>query len=875
MLSIGVLGAGGSYHQYLAGSYYAGEESGGDWHGTGAKLLGLSKKVTEKQFNRLFQGYGKDGEKLVQNAGKLPDPETNKGGHQAGWDLTFSAPKSVSVLWAVANPKTRHVIERCHQEAVRHALDYMEAMAGQTRRGKAGRIVESCGLVFALFVHGTSRENDPQLHTHCVTFNVGVSRDRKTRSLLSLPLYEHKMAAGALYREALAHSLTRELGLQLKRERVGFSVEGVPEKLSNELSKRREQIKAKLAEWGVYTPEAASDAAQTTKRKKERHPTEELFKIWKEAAAERGFTQDHAEQLRGKSRPLSPERVERLSRKAVLKAIEKHLDQTSYFTEKDIVRGAARLIRPGQLGDAAIREAVTKEVQGPKYIKLTSGRDGTRFTTEAVWKVEASLLNKAKNLQQKRDFAVSEKDLGKILEKGFPLTGQTPDDLKRNTEQRAAIQHLTKPERISLLTGHAGTGKSTVLKACREAWEKAGCEVHGVALAGKAARGLETASAINSKTIASFLTQLEPRTFKQAVWHHTKQVVKTGINEAHRTITEAMPHNKNRPRQRDLLRVYRGKQKLGPKSVVVVDEAGMVGTKQMERLISIVTKAKAKLVLVGDAGQLQPIEAGGPFRSLAQRFGSAVLSHITRQRLDKADPSPEWRREAVKSFAAGRVAEGLKPFEERGKVHTTNDPRTALVSDWVKAGGTKTPEKMLILAGTNEDVRAINNQCQRARLSAAGQKASGGVHVAGEIILSGDRVLFTKNERKLGVNNGDLGTVESVSGLPGLRQMSVKLDDGRSITVKTREYDSFRLGYAVTTHRAQGATIEQSFVLLGGGMQDRHLSYVQASRAREEMSFYIDRKDAATIQRQMERDRTKDMAHDHRERGPQEQSFNR
>jgi conjugative relaxase-like TrwC/TraI family protein len=275
MLSIAPL-TNGNYHQYLAGSYYSGEQQAGEWFGTGAERLGLKGRVTAKHFRRLFDGFDKDNKKLVQNAGKKPDPVTKKGGRQPGWDLTFSAPKDVSVLWAVSDPETRLKIEAAHRQAVRDALAYLEREAGQVRTQKGGKTVERAGLVAATFQHATSRELDPQLHTHCVVMNVGVPlADDKTRALKSDPLYEHKMSAGARYRKTLAEALVRTLGLVLVAEQHGFRIDGVPEELVREISKRWEQIEAKLAAWGTNTPAAASAAAAVTRKSKEHHPTAE------------------------------------------------------------------------------------------------------------------------------------------------------------------------------------------------------------------------------------------------------------------------------------------------------------------------------------------------------------------------------------------------------------------------------------------------------------------------------------------------------------------------------------------------------------------------------------------------------------------------
>ncbi|MCX6924872.1 MAG: relaxase domain-containing protein, partial [Verrucomicrobia bacterium] len=227
MLSISgpMRGAGSAdYYLILAQDdyYVSASEFPGYWLGKGASQLGLEGQVHREVFRNLLDGTSPDGSRpLVQNA--------KKEDRQSGWDLTLSAPKSVSVLWALGPPEIRAEIERLHQESVRFALGYLEKRAGLTRRGKGGAIQEAAALSFAVFQHGSSRALDPQMHSHGVLLNVGVREDGSTGALVTREIFRLKMKAGYLYRERLAFKLTRTFGVTLEAQKVGFRVVGVPE----------------------------------------------------------------------------------------------------------------------------------------------------------------------------------------------------------------------------------------------------------------------------------------------------------------------------------------------------------------------------------------------------------------------------------------------------------------------------------------------------------------------------------------------------------------------------------------------------------------------------------------------------------------------
>ncbi|TBF47377.1 AAA family ATPase, partial [Rhizobium leguminosarum] len=364
-----------------------------------------------------------------------------------------------------------------------------------------------------------------------------------------------------------------------------------------------------------------------------------------------------------------------------------------------------------------------------------------------------------------------------------------------------AIEHVTGPGQIAVVIGFAGAGKSTMLAAARHAWEAQGYRVHGAALAGKAAEGLEQSSGIASRTLAS--------------WEYSWQADRGRLNA---------------------------------RDVFVIDEGGMVGSRQLARFVDEVKRAGAKLVLVGDHEQLQAIGAGAPFRAIAEAVGHAQLSEVRRQRTD-------WQKQASIDFASHRTAAGLSAYEARGSVHLKTDRAEtlkAIIADYVADRSANPNDTRIAMAHRRDDVRAINAGI-RAQLQERGELAKGS-HPPGDkgeelsyqtnngkrSFARGDRIVFLENNRDLAVKNGMLGEVIAVA--PDAIQ--VRLDgkaqtpDGqRQVIIPVNSYQAFDHGYATTIHKTQGATVDRSFVLASTTM-DRHLTYVAMTRHREEVQLY-------------------------------------
>jgi Ti-type conjugative transfer relaxase TraA len=493
-------------------------------------------------------------------------------------------------------------------------------------------------------------------------------------------------------------------------------------------------------------------------------------------------------------------------------ALDAITHQQSTFTKRDMEKFAHRhsegLDQFNQVM-GAIRSA-------PDLVELgkdTRGED--RFTTRDMIETEQRLHRAAELMAERQRHQVHDSArktaLVRAEQRGLILSGEQADALARITEGRD----------LAVMVGHAGTGKSAMLGVAREAWEAAGYEVRGAALSGIAAENLESGSGIASRTIASM--------------EHGWEQGRDGLNS------------------RDLL---------------VIDEAGMVGTRQLERVLSHAADAGAKVVLIGDPRQLQSIEAGAAFRSIHERYGGAEIGEVRRQRED-------WQRDATRDLATGKTGDALEAYRSRGMVHeaqTREQARDDLVDRWDRDRRAAPERSRIILTHTNDEVRALN-EAARERMRAAGDLGNDvrlTVERGERHFANGDRVMFLQNERGLGVKNGTLGTIEHVSA----QSVTVQTDDRRSVRFDLKDYSRIDHGYAATIHKAQGMTVDRTHVLVTPGM-DAHGSYVALSRHRDGLELHYSRDDFVgqnRLVRTLSRDRAKDMASDY-ERADPAQSF--
>jgi Ti-type conjugative transfer relaxase TraA len=832
-----------------AASYYIDEkgiEPAGLWYGPCAAEFGLSGVVEADHLSRLCEGVDPhDPEKnLVRNA--------KTEGRAHGTDLCFSAPKSVSVAWALASPELREAIEAKMHRAVRDALDYIQDQCGFARVGAQGQRIERVPLMFALFEHSSSRAGDAQLHVHAVCPNATRHANGRTTAIDPTSFYHHMMAGGAVMRASLAEGL-RELGFEIERDKSCFRIKGVSPELCERCSQRRAEILEGIFERcrslgrlaGFSEEEILKSTSGRmaelvnleTRRAKKEHSRADTFAETREVARELGAPEHHIEGLIRPQRRLTAEAKADIKEKIYRTAIEKLSDQQSHWNERDLTRMLAEEAQGGGLHGRDVRELVSQKLAGQELVRVgelvteekNQGRNvwreraEERFTTREILELEGRMLAGVERMA-KQSAPVDGRTVRAVIEhtrEKLAAEGKT-----LSPEQERAIEALTaRGGLIACLYGKAGTAKSTILGSCRLAWELSGRQVIGCAIAGVASDALRESSGIKSDTLAMTLARLK-----------------------------------------------HGRLSLTPSHVVVLDEAGMVPTKHMAELVRHVEQAGAKLVAAGDQGQVQAVEAGGPFGSICERHPAAVceLTEIHRQR----EP---WRKETVKQLSRGEAKEALIAYAAHDQLHLTptrDGALSKLVELWKAEKGhlREHAAGVFILAPMNCEVRVINRLCQEERRQ-AGELGERSLKVAGEKIHEGERILLTKKDRALGVENGFTGEVVSLDEAAG--KITVKLDKGgREVGISVENYGAqhVRLGYCATVHKSQGSTREAAIVLLGGHMMDRHLSYVAASRSQGTTHLVCDHAEVGkdptlrdalrTLARAMSRDRTKDLATD-------------
>ena len=768
--------------------YYAGEGDLGHWVGGGLARMGLiqDEVVTSKDFQMLAAGMTPDGrEKLAQNAG---DSE-----RRAGMDLTFSAPKSVSVLWAVADREQREVLENAHERAVKTALKFLEGKAFLVRTGKEGAVQQRAKMIAALFQHGTSREQDPQLHTHAFVMNLGVREDGKTSSIDPITIMRWQKVVGAAYRVELAENL-RQAGLAVERDGEAFRVAGVDRELEAEFSKRRAQILERLDELGFGGAKAAQHAALETRRAKDQVEVAQLREEWAARASGLGLTAERAAEL---ANGVEPPRLAELVGAAEL--LEKITTNEAIFRDRELYLAAMEAAQTaGNLGDAKLL-AETARGLAVELIHPVTGE--VVYTTREMLQAERDVLQIARQRASDPSHALSVQDVERAIQQMESERSMPDAPFRLRDEQRAAVLALTTRQGATqVLVGDAGTGKSTALEAVQRAYSSQGYTVLGAALAGKAAAGLSSDAGIDAKTIDRLLFDID-----------------------------------------------QDRVKLGPKTVLVVDEAGMVDSRKLVRLSRLAEQSGAKLILVGDHKQLQPVGAGATFRHLAAELHAARLEHITRQR-------EEWARTAVREMSRGDAAAAMRRYIEEGQVQVATTHRAAVrkvASQYLLDRSEVGADKCQITASTNAAVRDINDEI-RAALKKTGEIASpidlrvresrsDEVRLETLELAVGERVVVTRNLNAIGLKNGDFATVLELA--PDRLVLQVdRLQE--PIEVRPEEV-SLRHGYCATTHKLQGATVERA-VVLGSEHTSREMAYVQASRSRGECTWVFS---AAKIQK--------------------------
>ena len=851
------------------------------WHGEAAEALGLPKHVSSKLFAKILAGYVPGTEIRL---GRARDGEHQ---HRPGLDLTLSAPKSVS-LEALLHGDRR--VTGAHDAAVRATLDWVEAELLQTRSydpatGRRPR-VSADGLVAATFRHLTSRDQDPQLHTHCILANMTRNRAGEWRSMEPTQIRRSVRLIGAYYRQELARRLI-DLGFGIETTMIGgvpgFEIAGYPRALLDEFSSRRREILAWLEKHGLpYSAALTQQAALITRARKAERGLDDLKAEWTARAGRLGVARDNSVARPGRGRKssrkaarkagrpyvrtaeaLAPEPPGLSAREIVWRAVEHLSERASVFRESD-VRAMALSHAPGRHGLAEIDAAVT-DLLGDGHLVEATVRGGRAFVTGDALRSEREILSRMRDGMGAAQALAPEARVSERLEATTLTAGQ----------KEAVRTIVLSDDRIVAVQGAAGTGKTTML---REALGLIG-ERPAILLApsAAAARVLAEETGARARTLQWFLTRYGD------------------IGSAEKMQSARREH---------------------AGSVLVLDESSMVSTAQMELLMRISERLRiARLVLVGDRGQLRAVTAGEPFRALQEAgIATAEMDEIMRQR----DPA---LKRAVERLQEGRPAEALGGLSDVCEVQTEALGETAarlwLELDPEKRAGTAilAPTHFIraeihrvvreglgkegVLHGRELEIERFVNR----HLTAA-QRADVRNHEPGDFVIfhsrvpplrvmegdacriertdgefvflahptgrtvrirpgdnwvryrfavyetarieirAGDRIRWTANDKKRGLVNGGEAVVDRIDS----RRVRFDLGNGETLSLSRDDVQLRHIDHAwsSTVHAAQGMTRDAAIAVLDTGhgeLSGQAALYVEASRARDRFVLVTDNRE--------------------------------
>ena len=853
--------------------YTQGDQIRGEWHGRLAEQWGLKGEVHEEHFQRVSEGqHPVTGEQLVRH--KAAREYVNDHGqkvrtmeHRAGWDATFSAPKSVSLTALVGGDER---VRAAHQESVAVALDELEQYV-QARIG--GNLpAETTGKwVAAKFEHDSARPVDgyaaPQLHTHVVFFNLTETEGGETYALQPRELYRTQQYATAVYRSELAMRL-KGLGYEVERGKSGQpEIKGYSEEYLAASSPRRQQIEEHLAKENQRGADAAQIAAHKTRQAKLNLSHEEVKLHHREMAKAFGNQPEHVRAAATeKANRLEHEVPQTTARSAVTFSKERNLEREAVVEERELLRDALRRSM-GEATLSEVRAEFEKRINAGEFIGVEKKLDAPSraYTTQEMIGYEQDTIQVMREGQNKHPAIVSA-DTRRRVEAGHPHLSES--------QRRAVEQILASRDQVTALEGVAGSGKTTSLAAIREAAERGGHKIEGFAPTSRAAQKLAEAG-IESSTLQRHLARSD-------------------------------------------------EQHDGQKRLYVLDESSLASTKQMNEFLHRL-KENDRVLLVGDIRQHQAVEAGTPYQQLQEAgIQTARLDEIVRQR----DPA---LKEVVEQLSRGQVREAIQNLDSQGRVHEIVDRDERLreiANEYVKQSqGTlvvspDNQSRIEINQIIHREMQArghVDNNDQRMRVLVARQEVTGadrqwaeqykpgdvvrytkgtkafgiepgeyarvertnekenlvtvrrgnGEHVSynprrlhgvtlyretGRAFAKGDRMQFTAPNRQQHIANRELGTIEQIDARGNLQ---VRLDSGCTVAFNIRENRHIDHGYAVTSHSSQGQTAGRALIHVdtehaGDKLVNRRLAYVAVSRVRYDAQIYTN--DKTHLAEQLSRD---------------------
>jgi conjugative relaxase-like TrwC/TraI family protein len=860
----------------------------GEWQGQLAEKYGLTGAIDAQHFARLSEGQNPHTAEQLVHHRKAQEYTTADGTtvkpveHRAGWDATFSAPKSVS-LTALVGGDDR--VREAHRQAVTIALTELERYT-QARVGGNNAAETTGKFIVAKFEHDTARPVDgyaaPQLHTHAVIFNMTERSDGSTRALQPQGYFDSQQFATAVYQSELTYRL-RNLGYQIEAGKSGApDVKGYTAEYLEASSPRRQQIEDAIARSGFSGPEAAEIAAHNTRDRKEIHTPSEVIAAHRQIAVEFGNQADHVvaaarERVEGIAQNRVPDAPQR-AHEAVSFAKDRGFEREAVTDERDIMRDA---LRRG-MGDLTYEQVRTNFDQrhGSGEFQIVNGQKyetGRQFTTRETIAAELATVGHMQRGQN---------TVEPILPKEQAAVHANTRELLNPAQRKAIEEVLSTHDRIHGLQGLAGSGKTSTLSSIREGAEQNGYAVEGFAPTSRATAQLREAG-ISADTLQGFLAR-------------------GGQEQA-----------KGDPDRRQLY---------------MVDESSLASTRQMQSFMEKIGP-QDRVLLVGDTRQHQGVDAGKPFEQMQQAgMQTSQLDQIMRQK------DPELLR-VVEHFAKNETAAGVGLLQQQGRI--TEIPDNAQRIEAIAKDYAAKPENTLVVSPDNASRRDINDAIrtelkgsgvvskddhlmdvltQRSELTSVdrewaanyqrgdilfysrGSKEHGieprsyatvtsidaetnritvakedgkqvaydperlsGITAYREIsrdFAQGDRIQFTSTNRELGVSNRDLGTIDRIGG----KQIDVKMDGEkeRVVSFDSAHMRHFDHGYTVTSHSSQGLTTDRVLVNMDTTVHpeliNTRFAYVSVSRASQDARIYTN--DAATLGERLSTDVTKTSAID-------------
>lgn len=785
----------GYYEELAAEDYYLqGGEPPGQYFGQGAESLGLRGTVGKLELSYLMDGRSPDGKTILRQ-------NTRNSQRVPAYDCVFSPTKSVSIIWAAADADERSKIQSAHDNAVKAALQFLEMHAAYTRRGhNGGHYEQLSGLVIATYQHSTSREQDPQLHTHAVILNVAERDDGSWGTIVGRKLFTWRTAASAVYQCQLAREL-KLLGYKtcLTANEKSFEIYGVPTAICQHFSKRSKQIKAELAKYGsVARASAVGDKiTRFTRQKKGTVDRPALFSQWQRELCELGFD---ASKLKTSSThaPESGPKPPLFNTSTLLKRIT---ETVSVFSEADLYREAALLgLATGQSGNQA-QLLGQRTLEDSDVLHLTTDSQQNRlFSTQQILDAESQMVSLARALRQRQFNCIVPEAAIRIACK--------QQNLQLTDEQFESVLEATGPNMLAIIQGSAGAGKSTAMWPTAAIFKKCGASVIGTTHTRAAALNLEQSAGIEAHTITRLLGLLDS----------SKPPLKAG-------------------------------------DVLIVDEAGQVSMPNMLTLMQHANDVGFKLILVGEDKQLDAISHGGVLRYLSSPavIGTTRIETIKRQ-------INAWDRQAVADFRDGRANHAIAQYAKRGQLIFGHDHEQtlALMLDAWKRYTSATPDGAYLMMAHRWDTVDQINTLAREHLRNMDRIGDENVAINGvvsdrqiEFLVSvGERLRLTKNDYKQDFTNGNIGTVIMVKqNAPDDVVMQIRLDSGRTIKIRTSEYcdDEHRTyltpAYAQTVYSSQGLTVPGETFIHYSSSMDRAHSYVACSRHKIRATIFANASD--------------------------------